>query len=111
MIFRNALPPSPRFINATCASTSAFETAVLSAMPTWRKIQPKAGGRIDTNHAPPTPRMANGSIGHGLKKLVARGAADEATAYVDHIIEQAGYILRTQDVTVLMTTPPLLQAI
>jgi phenylacetate-coenzyme A ligase PaaK-like adenylate-forming protein len=46
-----------------------------------------------------------------VKKLLARGAADEAAAYVDHIIEQAGHILRTQDVTVLTTTPPLLQAI
>lgn len=46
-----------------------------------------------------------------VKKLVARGAADEAAAYVDHIVEQAGYTLRTQDVTLLTTTPPLLQAI
>src|SRR6202022_200052 len=43
--------------------------------------------------------------------LVPRGAVDEAAAYVDPILEQAGYILRTQDVTVLTTTPPLLQAI
>jgi acyl-CoA synthetase (AMP-forming)/AMP-acid ligase II len=46
-----------------------------------------------------------------VKKLVARGAADEAAAYVGHIVEQAGFILRTQDVTVLTTTPPLLQAL
>jgi phenylacetate-coenzyme A ligase PaaK-like adenylate-forming protein len=46
-----------------------------------------------------------------VKKLVARGAPDEVAAYVDHIVEQAGYILRSQDVTVLITTPPLLQAI
>src|SRR5258705_1344152 len=46
-----------------------------------------------------------------VKKLVARGAADEAAAYVDHIVEQAGDILRSQHVTVLSTTPPLLQAI
>src|SRR6195256_1718278 len=39
-----------------------------------------------------------------VKKLVARGAVDEAAAYVDHILEQAGDILRTQDVT---ATPPL----
>ena len=46
-----------------------------------------------------------------VKKVVARGAVDQAAAYVDHILEQAGYILRTQHVTVLTTTPPLLQAI
>jgi phenylacetate-coenzyme A ligase PaaK-like adenylate-forming protein len=46
-----------------------------------------------------------------VKKLVARGAAEEAAAYVDHIVDQAGFILRTQDVTLMTTTPPLLQAI
>jgi phenylacetate-coenzyme A ligase PaaK-like adenylate-forming protein len=46
-----------------------------------------------------------------VKKLVARGAGEEAAAYVEHIVEQAGFILRTQDITRLTTTPPLLQAI
>jgi phenylacetate-coenzyme A ligase PaaK-like adenylate-forming protein len=46
-----------------------------------------------------------------VRQLVTRGAVDEAAAYVDHIVEQAGYILRTQDVAVLTTTPPLLAAI
>jgi phenylacetate-coenzyme A ligase PaaK-like adenylate-forming protein len=46
-----------------------------------------------------------------VKKLVARGAVDEVAAYLDHIVEQAADILRTQDVTLLVTTPPLLQAI
>jgi phenylacetate-coenzyme A ligase PaaK-like adenylate-forming protein len=46
-----------------------------------------------------------------VKKLVARGAADEVSSYVEHIIDQAGFILRTQDVTLITTTPPLLEAI
>jgi hypothetical protein len=46
-----------------------------------------------------------------VKKLIARGAGDEAAAYVDHLVEQAGFILRTQDIRFLMTTPPLLQAL
>jgi hypothetical protein len=46
-----------------------------------------------------------------VKKLVARGAVDEVAAYLDHIVEQAADILRTQDVTLLVTTPPLLQAL
>jgi hypothetical protein len=46
-----------------------------------------------------------------LKKLVARGDAEEAEVYVDHIVEQAGFVLRTQDVTLLTTTLPLLHAI
>ena len=33
------------------------------------------------------------------------------SAYVDHILEQAGYILKTQEVGNLHTTPPLLEAI
>lgn len=45
------------------------------------------------------------------KTLVARDARDQASAYVDHIVEQAAYILRTQDVKLMVTTPPLLQAI
>jgi phenylacetate-coenzyme A ligase PaaK-like adenylate-forming protein len=46
-----------------------------------------------------------------VKKLVARGAAEEAAAYVEHIVEQAAHMLRTQDINILVTTPPLLQAI
>jgi phenylacetate-coenzyme A ligase PaaK-like adenylate-forming protein len=46
-----------------------------------------------------------------VKKLVGRGAAEEAAAYVEHIVEQAANILRTQDINILVTTPPLLQAI
>jgi phenylacetate-coenzyme A ligase PaaK-like adenylate-forming protein len=46
-----------------------------------------------------------------VKKLVARGAGEESGAYVEHIVEQARLILRTQDITRLITTPPLLQAI
>ncbi len=44
-----------------------------------------------------------------VKKLIARGAANETAAYVEHIIEQAGHILRSQHVTLIVTTPPLLQ--
>ena len=44
------------------------------------------------------------------KKLVARGAAEEATAYVDHIIEQAAFVLESQDVGNMLTTPPIMSA-
>ncbi len=46
-----------------------------------------------------------------VKKLVARNAAAEVSAYLDHVIEQAVYILQTQHVANLHTTPPLLEAI
>ena len=46
-----------------------------------------------------------------VKKLIAAGKADEATAYAEHLVEQAGYLLRSQDIGVLMTTPPLLERI
>lgn len=45
------------------------------------------------------------------KKVAARNAGAELSAYLDHVIEQAGFILRTQDVGNLHTTPPLLEAI
>ncbi|WP_431233609.1 phenazine antibiotic biosynthesis protein [Mycolicibacterium psychrotolerans] len=46
-----------------------------------------------------------------VKKLVARGAAAEMSAYLNHLLEQAGYVLRSQHIVNLHTTPPLLGAI
>jgi phenylacetate-coenzyme A ligase PaaK-like adenylate-forming protein len=46
-----------------------------------------------------------------VKKLAARNAIAEVTAYVDHVIEQAAFVLKTQNVANLHTTPPLLEAI
>jgi phenylacetate-coenzyme A ligase PaaK-like adenylate-forming protein len=45
------------------------------------------------------------------KKVAVRGAAADMTAYVDHVLEQARFILETQDVGNLHTTPPLFEAI
>ena len=45
-----------------------------------------------------------------VKKLTARGATAEVDAYVDHLLEQARFILETQSVANLHTTPPLLEA-
>jgi hypothetical protein len=45
-----------------------------------------------------------------VKKIAARGAGSEVAAYVDHVVEQAVFVLRTQDVANLHTTPPLLEA-
>lgn len=46
-----------------------------------------------------------------VKKLVGRNAAAEVAAYVDHVVEQAGFILETQSVANLHVTPPLLEAL
>lgn len=46
-----------------------------------------------------------------VKKLVARGAGAEVAAYIEHVIEQAKFILQTQDIGNLHATPPLLEAI
>jgi hypothetical protein len=46
-----------------------------------------------------------------VKKLAARGASGEVSAYVAHVLEQATFILETQEVANLHTTPPLLEAI
>ncbi|CAN5745814.1 phenazine antibiotic biosynthesis protein [soil metagenome] len=46
-----------------------------------------------------------------VKKLAARRAVGEISAYVDHVLDQARFILATQDVVNLQTTPPLLDAI
>jgi len=46
-----------------------------------------------------------------VKKLSARRAAAEVAGYVDHVLDQAESILRSQDIANLHTTPPLLDAI
>jgi phenylacetate-coenzyme A ligase PaaK-like adenylate-forming protein len=45
-----------------------------------------------------------------VKKIAARNAVAEVAAYVDHVLEQAVYILQTQNVANLHATPPLLEA-
>lgn len=44
-----------------------------------------------------------------VKKAIAEGRAEDAARYADHLVTQAGFLLETQDVGVLITTPPLLQ--
>jgi phenylacetate-coenzyme A ligase PaaK-like adenylate-forming protein len=46
-----------------------------------------------------------------VKKIAARGRSADVSAYVDHVLEQARYILESQDVGNLHTTPPLIEAI
>lgn len=46
-----------------------------------------------------------------VKKLAARAATADVAAYVDHVVEQAVFVLQTQHVANLHTTPPLLAAI
>jgi hypothetical protein len=59
-----------------------------------------------------------GAVFHGIdmdprwvKKVAARNAIGEVAAYIDHVIEQAVFVLRTQNVANMHTTPPLLEAI
>ena len=59
-----------------------------------------------------------GSVFHAIdidprwvKKIAARNAAAEVAAYVDHVVDQAVFILQTQDVANLHATPPLLEAL
>jgi hypothetical protein len=44
-----------------------------------------------------------------VKKLIAAGRTEEADAYAEHLIDQAAPVLESQDVGVLMSTPPLLE--
>ncbi|MEV7806889.1 phenazine antibiotic biosynthesis protein [Microbispora sp. NPDC088329] len=43
-----------------------------------------------------------------VKRCIAEGRGEEAERYAEHLIDQSTYVLRTQDVRVLVTTPPLL---
>ncbi len=44
-----------------------------------------------------------------VKKLIAGGKAEEAAAYGEHLVDQLAHVLQTQDVGVLMITPPVLE--
>lgn len=44
-----------------------------------------------------------------VRKLIVSGKIDEADAYADHLIDQVGHLLRTQDIGVIMSTPPMLE--
>ncbi len=44
-----------------------------------------------------------------VKKCIAAGKTAEAELYVDHLLEQAAYVLRAQDVGLLTMSPPLLE--
>jgi hypothetical protein len=44
-----------------------------------------------------------------VKKLISAGRAEEADAYAEHLIDQAAFMLQSQDVGVLACTPPLLE--
>jgi phenylacetate-coenzyme A ligase PaaK-like adenylate-forming protein len=44
-----------------------------------------------------------------VKQLIAVGKVDEADAYAEHLIDQAAFVLETQDIGVLWSTPPLLE--
>ncbi|MEH0547960.1 phenazine antibiotic biosynthesis protein [Streptomyces sp. B21-105] len=46
-----------------------------------------------------------------VKKLISGGRSADADAYAEHLIDQAAFVLRTQDIGVLTITPPLLERI
>jgi len=44
-----------------------------------------------------------------VKKLIAAGKPQEAEAYAEHLVDQAAFVLQSQDIGVLLSTPPLLE--
>lgn len=44
-----------------------------------------------------------------VKRCIAAGRGPEASAYAEHVIDQAADVLRSQDIGVLTITPPLLE--
>ncbi|BDG60215.1 hypothetical protein [Caldinitratiruptor microaerophilus] len=82
----------------------------------WLHVGPSGPHLVGTSVA----RLARlrGSLCHTVdldprwvKRLYRAGRLDEVRRYTAHVIEQALAILRTQPVTVVTTTPPLLQAL
>lgn len=82
----------------------------------WLHAGPGGPHLVGTNVA----RLARlrGSLCHTVdldprwvKRLHREGRPAEARRYVDHVVEQALAVLRTQPIGVLTATPPLLQAL
>jgi len=46
-----------------------------------------------------------------VKKLISEGRGADAGAYGEHLVEQLAYLLETQDIGVLMITPPVLDRV
>ncbi|MEV4760410.1 AMP-binding protein [Micromonospora sp. NPDC049559] len=46
-----------------------------------------------------------------VKRCIERGALEEVALYTEHVVDQAEWILRSQDISVLYSTPPLLEAL
>ncbi|TCC49566.1 phenazine antibiotic biosynthesis protein [Kribbella pittospori] len=44
-----------------------------------------------------------------VKRLLRDGKPEEAEAYTEHLVSQAAALLRSQDIAVLATTPPMLE--
>jgi phenylacetate-coenzyme A ligase PaaK-like adenylate-forming protein len=44
-----------------------------------------------------------------VKRLIGAGRGDDAESYAEHLIDQAGHVLRSQEVDVLSCTPPILE--
>jgi phenylacetate-coenzyme A ligase PaaK-like adenylate-forming protein len=44
-----------------------------------------------------------------VKRLIAEGKGEEADAYAEHLIDQAAFVLETQEIAVIACTPPLLE--
>jgi phenylacetate-coenzyme A ligase PaaK-like adenylate-forming protein len=46
-----------------------------------------------------------------VKKCIREGRSEEADRYAEHVIDQGAFVLETQNIGVLMTTPPLLERV
>ncbi|WP_248963432.1 phenazine antibiotic biosynthesis protein [Sphaerisporangium perillae] len=46
-----------------------------------------------------------------VKKCIRDGRIDEADRYAEHLIDQSAFLLETQDIGIMITTPPLLERI
>jgi hypothetical protein len=45
-----------------------------------------------------------------VKKLISRGETKQVSAYIEHVLDQIEDVLRSQDIGLLVITPPLLDA-
>jgi phenylacetate-coenzyme A ligase PaaK-like adenylate-forming protein len=99
LVAQQAAPLEARGVPRNINSLAMFPSGPHVAGEMWKQQAAALGGlcfMIDMD-----PRW--------VKKLIAAGKGEEADAYAEHLIDQAAFVLESQDVSVLMCTPPLLE--
>jgi acyl-CoA synthetase (AMP-forming)/AMP-acid ligase II len=95
-------------------NTARLEERGLPRGANWLGLMP-SGPHIFGAALQLQPRLSGGLLftvdmdPRWVKRLLREGQLEEAGRYAEHLVQQAQWLLETQDVSVMVTTPPLLE--